>query len=243
MTQENQFIGSLAGLVAGSRSGVDLEDTAERVVALAMETVGCDFAGITLLQRKGRLTSMATTDAVVDEADALQYQLKQGPCVAASLGEEQIWSQELATDSRWPRWGPQAAALGLFGLMAVRLSDGKHAVGALNLYSARQREYSADEFAFAHVFANYAAVTLLNKQEIESLRTAVDARTLIGQAQGILMERFELGPSQAFSVLRRYSQVHNIKLRAVAEELVHTGQLPDQVDAAVRKPPSTAVEN
>jgi GAF domain-containing protein len=226
MTEDARRATNLAALATVARTGADLEDAAERVVALAMDTIACDYAGITLLHGKGRLSSMATTDLIVDEADALQYELREGPCVAASLVEERAWSEDLAADPRWPRWGPKAASLGLYGLLAVRLTDGQRAIGALNLYSARLRSYSPDDLDFAHVFAVHAAATLLNKQEIDSLRTAVDARTLIGQAQGILMERFQLDASQAFSVLRRYSQVHNVKLRAVAEDLVNTGQLP-----------------
>jgi AmiR/NasT family two-component response regulator len=43
---------------------------------------------------------------------------------------------------------------------------------------------------------------------------------------GILMERFDLDPDQAFDVLRRYSQTHNRKLRDVAQDLIDTRHLP-----------------
>lgn len=66
----------------------------------------------------------------------------------------------------------------------------------------------------------------MSAQRIDSLSDAVDARTLVGQAQGILMERFGLDADQAFAVLRRYSQDHNIRLRHLSKQLVHTRLLP-----------------
>ena len=51
---------------------------------------------------------------------------------------------------------------------------------------------------------------------------AVDARKLVGQAMGILMERFDLDGDRAFEVLKRYSQDNNLTLRDVANHLVHT---------------------
>ena len=58
------------------------------------------------------------------------------------------------------------------------------------------------------------------------MTTAVDARKLIGQAMGILMERFNLDSDHAFQVLKRFSQSSNRKLHDVAAELVDTRELP-----------------
>ena len=61
---------------------------------------------------------------------------------------------------------------------------------------------------------------------MEGLNIALDGRKRIGQAQGILMERHGIDEDQAFAVLKRYSQDHNIKLRDLAEQLVATRSLP-----------------
>jgi AmiR/NasT family two-component response regulator len=55
---------------------------------------------------------------------------------------------------------------------------------------------------------------------------AVDARKLVGQAMGILMERFDVGDDRAFAILKRYSQDTNTKLRDVAQHLIDTRKLP-----------------
>jgi GAF domain-containing protein len=127
-------------------------------------------------------------------------------------------------------WGPKAAALGFGSLLAARLSIGGQTIGALNLYSSEVREYSTDDRDTAVIFATHAASTLVSVRERENLKEAVAGRTVIGQAQGILMARFELDADRAFAVLRRFSQTANIKLRAVAELVVNSGDLPTLKD-------------
>ncbi len=75
-------------------------------------------------------------------------------------------------------------------------------------------------------FATHVAVALSGALETESLRTALASRTVIGQATGIVMERFDLAPDLAFGVLSRLSQEKNRKIRDLAEELVRTRKLP-----------------
>ena len=60
-----------------------------------------------------------------------------------------------------------------------------------------------------------------------NLQAALATREMIGQAQGILMERERITPDQAFDILRRASQHLNVKLRDVAQNLVDTGERPD----------------
>jgi AmiR/NasT family two-component response regulator len=60
-----------------------------------------------------------------------------------------------------------------------------------------------------------------------TLHAALATREIIGQAQGILMERERISADQAFDVLRRASQHLNVKLRDVAQDLVDTGERPD----------------
>jgi GAF domain-containing protein len=223
MRRDDQFVSMASELAVLATSG-DLALAAERIVAVAMRNVDCDFGGLSVIRPGGGFDSVATTDPLVDQADALQYELSEGPCVAAAWTESTLLANDLAADSRWPTWGPKAAALGFSSLLAARLSNGPETIGALNLYSTRVRDFSGEEMAFADIFAGYAASTLMTAREIQHLRIGMDARTIVGQAQGILMERFDLDDSQAFAVLKRYSQNKNVKLRVVAEGVIERRQ-------------------
>jgi AmiR/NasT family two-component response regulator len=97
----------------------------------------------------------------------------------------------------------------------------------LNLYAHSPRWFDPDALAVAEVLGRHASIALSSAREEQSLWQAIDARKLIGQAQGILMERFALDDKSAFEVLRRYSQSTNTKLNEVARILVSSRTLPE----------------
>jgi GAF domain-containing protein len=202
------------------------EQTLEQVTKLAQETLACDFASITLRHGGGRLETVAATHPDVEKADAMQYEFGEGPCYEAVKEEGNFLSQNVAQDERWPRWGPEAAKLGLNSLLGLRLQTHRETFGALNLYHRQPHAYDADDIVLAGIFATHASVALAASSNNANLRQAIDTRHVIGQAQGILMERYGLDDVRAFAVLRRLSQDGNIKLRKVAQQIVdeHAGE-------------------
>jgi len=198
----------------------------EHIVQLALDSLGCEYASVTLVHADGTLETVASSHPVVDQADALQYSLGEGPCVTAAKTDGLYLSPETASDSRWPNWGPRAAELGLHSIMSVHLFTERQVLGALNLYARASRRYTDTDVETARVVAAHASVGLARSRAEQNLWRAIDSRHLIGQAQGVLMERFGFGTEQAFSVLKRYSQEQNLKLREVASTLLRTGVLP-----------------
>jgi len=198
----------------------DVAATVEQIVQLARTTIDSDYAGISLVHARRKVETAAATAPVVEEGDALQYQLGEGPCLQAIWSDDVFVVADVASDERWPRWGPRAAELGLCSVLAVRLGSDEETLGALNLYASNCRQFDSEEIAVALVFATHASVALAAARQQEQLRRAVDARHLIGLAQGVLMERFEIDAARAFDVLRRYSQDRNVKLRTIAQEVV-----------------------
>jgi GAF domain-containing protein len=215
----------LASIAESLLAEPDFPHTAEQVVTFARETLAIDYAGITQVE-DDRICTLVASDPLVEKADQLQLELDDGPCRDTAWQQQTLLVDDIRSDTRWPKWAAQVSALGFASLLAVQLGMRGRQFAALNLYCAGPRRFDTDEVAFAHLFGRHAAVALMAAQQEQTLSEAVDARTLIGQAQGILMERFGLGPDKAFGVLRRYSQDYNIKLRKVAEDLVSSGRLP-----------------
>ncbi len=199
-------------------------DALNTVITMATDCGPCDGASVTMLGKNRSLTTVASSDELITRADRLQYELHQGPCLDAVWTDELFIVKNLVEDGRWPQWAPQAAELGVRGVLSVHLFTDT-ALGAINLYSMQAREYGHADIEVARVIAAHASVVLAYARSEENLWQAIDSRNLIGQAQGILMERFGLAPQRAFAVLRRYSQDHNRKLAVIAEELVRTGKL------------------
>lgn len=222
---------ALAKLAVELSESTDFDQTAGQIVAFAMEAVGTEFAGITLVRNRRQFESVGPSAPSVAEADALQYRLREGPCVDASLESRLLMSPDLGVDPRWPRWGPAAVALGFRSVLSAELHAGGDRIGALNLYGSYARQFTDDDAETAMLFAQHAAAALAAVSLQEGLRNALDSRTVIGQAQGILMERFDVQPDQAFAILRRYSQDNNTRLIDVARDLVKTLALPSPDDA------------
>jgi GAF domain-containing protein len=214
-------------------SATSAEDSLANVVRLAVATIeGCDYAGIFLVDGDS-VTTPAHTDPIVAEVDILQHRTGEGPCLDAIAEGVTIYADDLGDDDRWPHFGPEAAKRGMRSLLAVPLlSDGT--LGALNLYARYPRAFGAIDRARGLLLAALAALAFTAARTHESeerraanLQTALTTRELIGQAQGILMERERVTADEAFDILRRASQHLNRKLREVAQALVDTGEQPD----------------
>jgi GAF domain-containing protein len=201
--------------------------TAEEIVDYTCKQLDADHAGLTVLRAKRRLETVTATDPLVERADRLQEELGEGPCRDRSWRHETLTSTNLADDPRWPRWAVEVCALGVASVLACELTNVKDLrVATINVYWNQHRRFTADDIAFANIFARHAALALAQSMEESGLNVALDGRKLIGQAQGILMATYNLDQDRAFEVLRRYSQGRNIKLRAVAQEIVATRKLP-----------------
>lgn len=208
-------------------------ETLQRVVALAVETIdGCDFAGIFLLEGPTIVTP-AHTDAAAVDIDKLQHRCGEGPCLDVVAEGGTLYADDLEGDPRWPLFGPQATALGVRSVMALSLSA-VGSDGALNLYARYPRAFGVVDRAKGVLLGGLAGLALSTahahdeeSRRVDNLQCALLTRLVIGQAQGILIERERITPEQAFDILRRASQHLNIKLRDVAQRLVDTGERPE----------------
>jgi transcriptional regulator with GAF, ATPase, and Fis domain len=207
----------------------DIQHTVEGVVEGALRVVACDMASVVLVHHGSNVEIAAVTDPLAEQADQLQMDCGEGPCLTAitDRSDQGVLVRDTRLGQTWPRWERQVADLGLRSVLSIRLHTVSWTVGALNLYSRDPDRFDDDDDAIAHILAWHASIAVATAQQAETLRHAIDTRKLIGQAQGILMERFGLTDDQAFAVLRRYSQDNNVKLREVAQCLITTRRLPD----------------
>jgi hypothetical protein len=150
-----------------------------------------------------------------------------GPEVAVLGEEDLVVVRDTGLDRRWPEWSARARDVGIASALAVRVGTLGPVHGTLLVAAADPSAFDGPGTADrARLLAAHAAAALVAAQQQENLWQAVDARKLIGQAQGMLMERFTLDTDQAFAVLLRYSQDRNLKLRTVAEQLIEERDLP-----------------
>ena len=210
--------------LAGRRSIRDLEETLRQIVVAAVQTVpGVDAGSISMTQ-DGRVETRHPTSAEIGKLDQVQSELHEGPCITA-LEEPPPSGLVVARDfagadvERWPRFAPRAVEAGYRALMSSQLSADGRMRAALNLYSATPDAYDDESRTMAGLFGVQASMLLYGSDTAANLLRAVDSRDLIGQAKGILMERFKIDDDAAFQMLVRSSQETNMKLAAVAQWL------------------------
>jgi ANTAR domain-containing protein/GAF domain-containing protein len=157
----------------------------------------------------------------VQRADFLQYELGEGPCLDAALEQPVVVVEDLANDERWPDFGPKAAALGFGSQVAFQFeATGPNTRGALNLYAGEPHAIDHDSIQLGSMFAGQIAVALGWARQDQTMNEALATRNVIGQAVGIVMERYRLNSDRAFAFLVRLSQSSNTKLRQIAEAIV-----------------------
>jgi hypothetical protein len=206
----------------------DVAATLEAISAAAVANVpGADGCSISYIVARRRVEPRAWTGDRFRDIDQLQSRVQQGPCLDAVWKHRTVRIDDMTTDRRWPRFAPEAAKLGAASSLSFQLFVVGDNLGALNLYSGSPYAFCAESEDVGLVFASHAAVALIGARQQEHLRTAVRSRDLLGQAKGILMERYKLTADQAFDLLARVSQHTNRKMVDLARELTETGTMPE----------------
>jgi transcriptional regulator with GAF, ATPase, and Fis domain len=205
---------------------VDETQTLERVLTFALTAVTCDMAGV-IISANGAVASAAVTASPVRTSDHVEFALDEGPGLVAIREGSSVLVDDTETDKRWPRWGPRAASLDLRSVLSTPMRNDGNTVGSLNLYARRVGAFNAEDLEVTRILAHHATAAYLTTSKASAAIRAIDTRTMIGQAEGILMERYAINADQAFSVLRRYSQQNNIAVREIATALVESRSLPD----------------
>jgi GAF domain-containing protein len=197
----------------------------EQVLALivsgAIQTVpGTDQAGVSLFETDGRITSHAPSSDFVRRMDELQTASREGPCATALREQHTVLVSDLAAEAaQWPSFVPAAVAGGAAGMLCFHLFTSDDAIGALSLYSTRVNAFDDESLTLGELFATHAALALGRARQMEHLQRALETRDVIGQAKGILMERFGIDAAAAFAMLVQASQETNTRVADVARWL------------------------
>jgi GAF domain-containing protein len=215
-----QRMAELARSVAAPR---DIDDVLNGLTAATVELLaGADTAGVLLVSKGGKFESLSGTSELIYEVDRLQEKHNAGPCVEAAINESIVRTEDFETESRWPQYSREVCKLGVRSSISFKLYTGDRTAGALNVFSLRPNAFDADSEIIGSILAAHAAAAILASRDSEQLQAALLSRDLIGQAKGILMERFEVDAVGAFEMLRKLSQQMNVRLAEVARRVVDT---------------------
>lgn len=221
--------GAMAELAANFAAPTELTGILESVTAHAVGLIGqVDIADVLLIDGH-QYQSMAPTAALAVELDTLQIDLREGPCLTAAAEDETVVYSDLTSEPRWPRFAAAAVQAGIHSMMSFHLythptktHGGAGGRGALNLFSHNRYEFSIEERVIGAMLATHAASALIAADRQTQFESALASRDHIGQAKGILMERFKIDAVHAFTLITKFSQDNNMPVRIVAQRIVDT---------------------
>ncbi|MEO5319308.1 GAF and ANTAR domain-containing protein [Arthrobacter sp. CC3] len=222
--------GGLAGRLSELARELQQEQDTEAILAIIVHAAReliphVTEASVSLVIGRREIQSRAASGELPLRVDALQSESGQGPCLDAAYDQRVVRVPDLSKDMRWPDFAQAAYDIGARSMLSIQLFVEGDKLGALNLYGDEVNVFDEESEQIALLVAAHAAIAFSDAKEIEQLTQALDTRDLIGQAKGILMERFKITPQQAFLVLTKASSESNIKLRDVADHLTSSGEI------------------
>lgn len=219
----------MAQLVRTWDAAPDLPTVLSRVVSAAVVNVpGAQYAGVTVLT-KNSVESPTYSDELVRAIDLAQYEVGQGPCLtAAADNADVVVVDDVRHDPRWPAFSARIANTPIESVLAFRLFTAQDTIGALNIFASTAHAFDDEAVRIGEALATHAAIAIGNSRVYSNMTYALANRDRIGQAKGILMERYQLTEEQAFDLLIAASQETNRKLRDIAHDLTITRQLPQR---------------
>lgn len=182
---------------------------------------GAQYCGITVVEDGGEVVSLGPTHRYAALLDTAQRETGQGPCLSAARGGTVVRVDDIERDARWPAFRAEARArTSVRSVLSVHMF-GEHApMAALNFQAERAGAFTDESVEMAHILAAHATMAWNLRQREQQFSTALVSRDVIGQAKGMLMERFGVDAVEAFEMLKRMSQESNVKLVAIAERVV-----------------------
>ena len=224
---DNALVSAMRELTTAFTRPVDVEETLTRITAAAVDLVdGVDYADVMLVD-SGEFRSVAPTASLVTDLDHTQMQHNQGPCLEAAVADSVVRSSDLRREERWPAFVAAATEAGVLSALSYQLYTHHSGAGALNLLSRQPNAFDIKAETTLAMLATHAAVTLIAADKEKQFQSALASRDVIGQAKGVVMERFKIDAGRAFALMVKLSQDTNTPVRVLAHQLV------DSIDGGV----------
>jgi GAF domain-containing protein len=223
MTERNHDLALRMAELARSTALRGVDDVLADVTAAAKQLIdGVDLAGVLLVGTGGNFETRAPTSDLMFKIDELQMRYLEGPCVQAALAEIVVRTDDFRNEPKWPNYSPAMVEMGVRSGLSFKLYTADRTAGALNLFAFEPRLWDTEAETIGMVLAAHAAAAILASRQGDQLQSALSTRDRIGQAKGIIMERFGIDDVAAFAMLRQLSQDGNTKLADVAQRVIDT---------------------
>lgn len=229
MAERERDVAEAFVMVSGAlATGHDVVDLLDSLTEVCTRLLDIDAAGLLLADAGGVLHVMAASSADTAHLESFQVQRDEGPCRDCFLTGAPVMVPDLEREqARWPQFAAAARVAGFASVHAVPLRLRDTTLGAMGLFATTVGVLNPDDLRLGQALADVASVALIQDKAVADrsvvvgqLQAALDSRVIIEQAKGVLAQQGGLDMDAAFAALRRYSRDHNLRLGAVAHNIV-----------------------
>jgi hypothetical protein len=214
----------MAELARSLAASADMDTQLRRVTDSAVELIpGADCADVLMIAGRKEFRSYAATSEVPLTLDSLQERFREGPCVDAAVDTLIVRSDDLRSETRWPKFAAAAVAVGVRSMLSFQLYAYPDHFGAINLLAFETGAFDHEAESVGSILATHAALAVAASCRADNFRSALASRDTIGQAKGMIMERFDIDAIRAFELLTKLSQDTNTPVRELAARVVEQG--------------------
>jgi ANTAR domain/GAF domain len=215
---------TMVGLTEKAAGPTKIDAILQSVTDAAVDLIaGVHFADVLVISDSDLFRSLAATSQLAIDVDGMQRQFREGPCLDAAVGHSVILCNDLGKDPRWPSFAKAAIAVGVHAMLSFQLFTHNGRMGALNLFGLAPDTFTLESEALGAMLATHVANAFIADDKELQFRSALNNRDVIGQAKGMIMERFCVDAVRAFDLLVKLSQQSNTRVAVVAAELVAKG--------------------
>ncbi|WP_447040537.1 GAF and ANTAR domain-containing protein [Streptomyces sp. DSM 118878] len=230
MTREENLLAAMLDAVDTLVDDFDLIDFLHQLCERCDELLDVSAVGILLTDPHGGLQLIAASNEHTRLLELFAIQADEGPCVEtqrSGAAQLNIALASPAQTARFPRFAEQALAAGFATTHALPMRLRQQNVGALNLFDTRAQRLSESDARVAQALADVATIAILQQRSIvhsnverAQLRAALSSRIVIEQTKGVLTERWQTTPDEAFGALRRYARAHRLSLTVLCRQIL-----------------------
>jgi hypothetical protein len=227
MSREQRLAETFVELADTLVDDFDVIEFLQVLASRCVELLDVSAAGLVLADQDGSLRVVAASDERARVLELFEVQNDEGPCRDCyRLGAAVVNVDLDEARDRWPRFAEKAIAGGFGSANAMPLRLRSHVVGSLNLFHTGVTGLSSAELPLAQALADAATIGILQQRTIRQseivarqLQAALTSRVIIEQAKGVVAERLQLSPDDAFGVLRAAARSHNWLLSDLARKV------------------------
>lgn len=226
--REQQLVQAFVRMADTLVADYDVIDLFHGLCADCVELLGVDAAGLLLSDQRGTLQVVSASTDAAQLVELFQLQADQGPCLDSVRSSAQVTASDLGRETRWPWFCTRAAEHGFAAVHALPMRLRGDTIGGLNLFHRHPQAMTAGELAVAQALADVATIAILSDRGsrerealTEQLQAALTSRVIIEQAKGLLGERAQIGPEDAFNRLRAHARATNTRVTDLARAVIN----------------------